>query len=121
MRDQWDPIFAGNGDIARVAAQHAADYKECMPSMPEFAVREITKEQVLRVCRAAPATAPGPDGWAPTEFRVLPGVAAELLAGMFNEVEKGKPWPEQTRLAKCANVCKVGEVSCRPQDYRGLL
>eukprot|EP00969_Alexandrium_andersonii_P144279 6380596-Alexandrium_andersonii.AAC.1 len=74
--------------------------------MPEFSVREITKEQVARVCRAAPATAPGPDGWAPTEFRVLPGAAAERLARMYNEVKKGKPWPEQTRLAKRANAHK---------------
>eukprot|EP00969_Alexandrium_andersonii_P033415 1459151-Alexandrium_andersonii.AAC.1 len=121
MKRQWDPTFQGNGDIPAVAAAHCVRYADCMPEMGEFEVEEITTRKVMQACRAASPTAGGPDGWSPADFKVLPAPAARLLAMTYDEVERGKGWPVQMRLAKCAHVCKVGEVSCEPNDYRGLL
>ena len=57
----------------------------------------------------------------PAEFKLLSKKACEALAEMFNCIEEGASWPEQTTKARAAFLAKEEESDLDPLSYRVLL
>ena len=57
----------------------------------------------------------------PAEFKLLSRKACDALAEMFNCIEEGASWPEQTTTARAALLAKEGESDLDPLAYRVLL
>ena len=61
------------------------------------------------------------DQWLPAEFKLLSEKACDALAEMFNCIEEGAKWPEQTTKARAAFLTKGEESDLDPLSYRVLL
>ena len=60
------------------------------------------------------------DGWSPKELSFLPIGACNKIAIMFNQIEKGAPWPRPTEHARVAFLEKEGAQVGKVMSYRPL-
>ena len=85
-----------------------------------YALPEITSADVQTACLGAPATAAGPDSWAPAEWRVLSDQATRRIAQLLRCIEDGGSWPTALTHATSAYLSKDPDKTTDPLAYRVL-
>ena len=104
-----------------MADAYIEDYKDFIFKQREASIEEITGEDIKRTITSQKETAGGMDQWTPAEFKLLSNKACERLAEMFNCIEEGARWPEQTTKARAAFLAKEEESDLDPLAYGVLL
>eukprot|EP00969_Alexandrium_andersonii_P053559 2356214-Alexandrium_andersonii.AAC.1 len=121
MREAWQPVYQGNGEITGTATRFVQKYWSHMYHEPTMAERDIDERGLLALIRAAPRNAGGPDGWLPSELVNMPVIAVRELRRLYLEVEAGSGWPAQLTAAKAAFISKDATFSGDPMQFRALL
>jgi len=75
-------------------------------SRTEFQVDDLKGEDFMNINHEAGHSAGGLDGWTTEDLGLITLKAAELIASMFNAIEKGAPWHKVMRQAKAALFAK---------------
>ena len=70
-----------------------------MPVQDEHQVGDITGEQFGTLIAAAPITAPGLDAIYKQDLKLLPKIALDRLAQLYNAIEIGTDWPTHNSTA----------------------
>ena len=122
-RAKWGRIYEGN--VASSERWAHADrvietYSPYLYSRAEFQVPRISTHDVFHAFTKCGATAPGPDAWAIRDLRNISWRAADWLRQMYQAIEDGADWPDQTVQAKSAFLAKSPGASTSILDYRIL-
>ncbi len=119
LRRSWDPIFAmyakgGEPSWERFELR----YSDHIKSVP-WEVSDMTGEE-LRVLlgRMSGSSCVGIDGWRVEELKRLPTEILDMLADIFNLVEKLGKWPLSLQRALVTLIPK-GQ-GCQPLDLRPI-
>ena len=67
---------------------------------------DMTAEDVQEEIKTLKETVGGMDQWTPADLKLLPITACEMLAQMFNAIEKGASWPKAELVATTASMAK---------------
>eukprot|EP00969_Alexandrium_andersonii_P357475 15448902-Alexandrium_andersonii.AAC.1 len=121
LQSAWQPIFRGKSEPLKRAASFNEKYGKWCVQGPTRSIEPITPAQLQRTFRAGGNTAPGLDGWAPAEFKLLPISACALLSRLLNAIEAGADWPQPLTYARCAYLAKVQGHTTSALDFRGLM
>jgi hypothetical protein len=125
IRKVYGEIYEGNNKKGQTADEMAEaymeEYDDFIFKQPEMTIEEITGQDVEKVVKAQKETAGGMDQWLPAEFKLLSKGACDHLAIMFNMIEGGAKWPDNTTVARAAFMAKEEESDMDPLDYRVLL
>ena len=92
-----------------MANSYIEEYKEFIFKQQEASIERISGEDVKKTVTSQKETAGGMDQWMPAEFKLLSKKACGALAEMFNCIEEGASWPEQTTKARAAFLAKEEE------------
>ena len=120
----WGSIYAGRtGSSEEERWRHALSFIEkyfrFVPALPRFQPEPLTPQEVQAIFVKASPSAPGPDAWCCDDLRYMPMLAAELLLGMFEQVQHGHPWPSVLTEARAVFLAKEGG-GLSPYEYRIL-
>ena len=65
-----------------------------------FQVKDITEERVQAAFKHIGDSAGGMDGWSPKELSYFSKRTCGKVAILFNQIEKGAPWPNAVEHAR---------------------
>ena len=82
------------------------DYNNFLYRDEEFAVDDLTAQQVMDIISQLDVTAGGMDGFLPEEMKLISFKAAGILANILNLVERGADWPTDLLNARAAFLAK---------------
>ena len=118
----WEPIHAGNVS----ANTEKLLFRNLLASFGEHAVKRepqaltpITGTQVADGIAKAPDSTCGLDGVRKGDLASLSPLGCEWLASMFNCIEAGAQWPQQSLCGRLVFLAKGGN-DFNPLDYRKI-
>jgi hypothetical protein len=102
-------------------ALNAEPWLQALDRLPRFpAVQTLSGAHLQAIVKKAPkAKAPGRDSWTYGDLKRLPSPAFDLLAELFETVERAGAWPEPIAHSFVAMLPKGG--SGDPDDYRPIV
>ena len=122
VRKIYGKIYAGNSNNqAKLAKDYMREYDRYIYKAPEATMEDMTGDDLQTSLAHAKETAAGMDQFAPGDFKLLPMVALDHLADLFNIIEKGGRWPQQMEKARAAFMAKDEDDPLNPLAYPVLL
>eukprot|EP00973_Karenia_brevis_P024766 3414417-Karenia_brevis.AAC.1 len=115
LRTSWLPYFQKYTDTPEPSVdEFMAYFSEFIPRY-SMAVADIKGSELKEVAKRM-SGGPGMDGWRVAELKALPDVIFEMLAQVFNVIEKSAQWPTAVRAAHITLIDKG--VGAKPLDLR---
>ena len=84
----------------------------------QYQLDDSTEDDVYNHFKHATKSAAAMDGWHPKGFSYLSREVCTRIAILFNQIEKGAPWPSSTRHARVVYFEKTGTILGEVMSYR---
>ena len=121
VKRAWSAIHQGmQGCIDTAVDTYLNNYTRYIYRAAPFQVKDITAERVQMAFKKIGESAGGMDGWSPLELSYFSTKVCGKVAILFNQVEKGAPWPKAVEHARIVFLEKDGAEVGKVMSYRPL-
>lgn len=86
----------------------------------EYQIGTVCSDKLKAACTEAKHTAAGPDGWSPDDFSRLSSKAYFRFAKLLDEIEAGRPWPDDLLHPRASFMEQDSSKNLEPTGYRLL-